>query len=183
MMQTKFKSFLLVAALVPAPLLMANAEGETGAQAARSQRPAGALPRYSARQFFDTTAFSIAPGGEYAFSRDGRQLLIGSDEGGVFNALALPLTGNGKPVRLTGSTNNAVFPISYFPNDERILYTSDQGGNELNHIYVRMPDGTSNDLTPGEKVKAEFRRLERRRTQLLRREQRARSALLRRLRL
>jgi dipeptidyl aminopeptidase/acylaminoacyl peptidase len=156
MMQTKFKSFLLVAALVPAPLLMANAEGETGAQAARSQRPAGALPRYSARQFFDTTAFSIAPGGEYAFSRDGRQLLIGSDEGGVFNALALPLTGNGKPVRLTGSTNNAVFPISYFPNDERILYTSDQGGNELNHIYVRMPDGTSNDLTPGEKVKANF---------------------------
>jgi len=147
---------LAAAALVPAPLLVAHAQQPSGQQASNSQRPASALPRYSARQFFDTTAYSIAPGGEYAFSRDGHHLLIASDEGGVFNAMALPLTGEAKPVRLTNSMDNAVFAVSYFPSDDRILYTSDQGGNELNHLFVRLPDGTGRDLTPGQRVKANF---------------------------
>src|SRR3546814_9114785 len=30
------------------------------------------------------------------------------------------------------------------------------GGNELDHLYVREVDGTTRDLTPGEKVKAGF---------------------------
>ena len=37
-----------------------------------------------------------------------------------------------------------------------MLYTADQGGNELNHIYVRETDGTIHDLTPGGKLKANF---------------------------
>jgi dipeptidyl aminopeptidase/acylaminoacyl peptidase len=70
--------------------------------------------------------------------------------------MALPLTGGAAPTALTSSSGNAIFPISYFPNDARVLYTSDQGGNELNHLYVRLLDGTVRDLTPGEKVKANF---------------------------
>jgi hypothetical protein len=27
--------------------------------------------------------------------------------------------------------------IGFFPNDDRVLYTQDRGGNELAHIYVR----------------------------------------------
>ena len=46
--------------------------------------------------------------------------------------------------------------MGYFPHDERFLYTSDQGGNELNHLYVRELDGSVRDLTLGEKVKADF---------------------------
>ncbi len=46
--------------------------------------------------------------------------------------------------------------LSYFPNDERILYGGDKGGNELYHIYLREFDGTSRDLTPGEENRATF---------------------------
>ena len=113
------------------------------------------LPRYSAREFFETTAYSLAGSGRYAFSPDGRSLLISSDRSGVFNAYRLPVAG-GEPVALTNSPDNATFAISFFPNDERILVTSDRGGNELNHLYVRQPDGTLRDLTPGDRLKAQF---------------------------
>jgi dipeptidyl aminopeptidase/acylaminoacyl peptidase len=46
--------------------------------------------------------------------------------------------------------------VSYFPADDRLLYRSDEGGNELTHIYVRETDGTTKDLTPGTKLKAGF---------------------------
>jgi dipeptidyl aminopeptidase/acylaminoacyl peptidase len=46
--------------------------------------------------------------------------------------------------------------VSYFPSDTRFLYTRDQGGNELNHLYVREKDGSERDLTPGDKLKADF---------------------------
>ena len=45
---------------------------------------------------------------------------------------------------------------SSFPSDGRILYTSDEGGNELSHVYVRAEDGTTKDLTPGKKLNASF---------------------------
>ena len=57
---------------------------------------------------------------------------------------------------MTTSTTDSTYAVAYFPNDERILFTRDQGGNELNHLYVRTPDGQERDLTPGEKLKASF---------------------------
>ncbi len=46
--------------------------------------------------------------------------------------------------------------MSYFPNDDRFLFTHDQGGNELHHLFVQTPAGETKDLTPGEKLKAAF---------------------------
>ena len=40
--------------------------------------------------------------------------------------------------------------ISYFPADDRILYSADQGGNEMHKIYVLETDGTVRNLTPDE---------------------------------
>ena len=37
---------------------------------------------------------------------------------------------------------------------QSVLYTSDQGGNELNHVYVQDADSNVTDLTPGEGLKA-----------------------------
>lgn len=126
------------------------------AQPAPSAMPNTARPaRYSAQQFFETTSFGMASPDGIAFSRDGRNLLISSDRSGVFNVYALPLAG-GDPVQITRSTTNATTALSYFPNDDRILFTADQGGNELNHIYVRLSDGTERDLTPGERLRAMF---------------------------
>src|SRR5262249_45915649 len=51
---------------------------------------------------------------------------------------------------------SAIMGIGYFPNDDRILYTKDEGGNELNHVFVRETDGKIRDLTPGKNLKAMF---------------------------
>ena len=116
---------------------------------------AEARPTYTAAQFFETTSYGMATAGGHAFSPDGGHILISSDRSGVFNVYALPLAG-GDPVPLTTSTDNATYALSYFPNDGRVLFTADQGGNELNHVYVRNEDGTVTDLTPGDSLKAGF---------------------------
>ena len=112
-------------------------------------------PTYSAEAFFETTAFGMASSAGHAFSPDGRSILISSDASGVFNAYALSIEG-GAPVPLTNSTTNATFAVSYFPRDERVLVSADQGGNELNHLYVRERDGTLRDITQGDNLKASF---------------------------
>ncbi|HEX8900156.1 S9 family peptidase [Vitreimonas sp.] len=116
-----------------------------------------ALPHqtYSAQTFFQTTSYSMAASAGLGFSPDGRRILIANDSSGVFNAYALSIEG-GAPQQLTQSPDNATFAVSYFPNDERILVGADQGGNELDHLYVRERDGTLRDLTPGDNVKADF---------------------------
>ncbi|HEY0558331.1 MAG TPA: S9 family peptidase [Thermoanaerobaculia bacterium] len=118
--------------------------------------------QYTFEQLFATRSYvglphPAEPRGNYpdSFSPDGRKILVSSDRTGVFNAFAIPIDG-GEPVQLTDSKTNAIQIIGYFPRDERFLYTSDQGGDEQDHIYVRSPDGQVRDLTPGEKLKAEF---------------------------
>lgn len=146
------------AALLAATCLTLGVASAASAQAQAAQaaaQPSGQAARYTARQFFETTSFGMASPRGVAFSRDGRNLLISSDRSGVFNVYALPLAG-GEPVQITRSTTNATQALSYFPNDDRILFTADQGGNELNHVYVRLPDGTDRDLTPGERHRAMF---------------------------
>jgi len=113
------------------------------------------VPKYSAEAFFATTSFRMVGGSGHAFSPDGSALLVSSDETGVFNAYRLPVDGS-PATPLTSSEDNAVFAVSWFPHDERILYTFDGGGNELNHVVVRELDGSIRDLTPGESVKAQF---------------------------
>jgi dipeptidyl aminopeptidase/acylaminoacyl peptidase len=106
--------------------------------------------QYTIAQFLANTTY-----GGSSFSPDNKKILVGSNQTGVFNVFAFPLDG-GKPVQLTDSKVSAIQGLGYFPKDERFLYTSDQGGNEKNHIYVQSPDGKSRDLTPGENLKADF---------------------------
>lgn len=150
-MRIRVGAFLLAIATMLGPLLSHGARAAQTAPAAARAAPV----HYSARQFFDTTSYGMVPSAGLAFSRDGRSLLIHSDRSGVFNVYALPLAG-GDPVQVTRSTDNATFAASYFPADDRILYTADQGGNELNHLYVRQADGAVRDLTPGQNLKAQF---------------------------
>jgi dipeptidyl aminopeptidase/acylaminoacyl peptidase len=116
----------------------------------RARPVAKTVPQYSIEQFLATTGFRGA-----SFSHDGSRILVSSDQTGVFNAFAVPVAG-GAPVQLTHSTTESVWVQSYFRRDGRFLYLSDQGGNELTHLYVREEDGTVTDLTPGENLKAEF---------------------------
>jgi Tol biopolymer transport system component len=123
--------------------------------AAEEVAAAPAHKTYDAKAFFDTTAVSMSDATPYAFSPDGANLLLATDRSGVYNAAALPIAG-GDPTALTQSTTSAVFAISYFPTDDRVLVSQDGGGDELAHIYVRAADGTLKDLTPGDKHRAQF---------------------------
>jgi Tol biopolymer transport system component len=129
-------AFAASLALDPAPLWSQPA-----------QRPS---KQYTIEQFMATTSVNGA-----SFSPDETKILFSSNESGVFNAYTVPVAG-GKPTALTRSTTDSTFGVSYFPKDERVLFTRDQVGNELNHLYVRESDGQERDLTPGEKLKAIF---------------------------
>lgn len=93
--------------------------------------------------------------GGISWSPDDSKLIFTSNRTGITNIYVMPATG-GAATPLTNSVKETVNAIGYFPNDERILFSSDQGGNELAHIYVRERDGTTRDVTPGAKHVARF---------------------------
>ena len=70
---------------------------------------ARSVPQYTIEDFLETTSISGA-----SFSPDETKILVSSDESGVFNAYAIPVDG-GEPVRLTDSSDNSIFAVSYFP--------------------------------------------------------------------
>lgn len=90
-----------------------------------------------------------------SFSPDKSKILVSSDDSGVYNAQAIPVNQEAPEV-LTDSTTDSVFAEAYFPQDERFLFRSDQGGDELDHLYAQELDGSVQDLTPGEGFKADL---------------------------
>tara|TARA_B100000953_G_C18019826_1_gene420292 strand:+ start:137 stop:2011 length:1875 start_codon:yes stop_codon:yes gene_type:complete len=105
---------------------------------------------YSIEEFMNTTSY-----GGSSFSYDEKSLLIRSNQTGINNAFEISLD-SFDITQLTFSDSNNIYPISYFPKDNRFLFRSDQGGNEIWHIYVNNLDGTAVDLTPGEKARSAF---------------------------
>lgn len=139
-------AFLLVLALS-----IGCAAGSPSTRQASSPPPTALSPQqYTMEDFYANTSYTGA-----SWSRDRSRILVSSNATGIWNVYAIPAAG-GAPVPLTQSTNQSIFASSYFPSDDRILYSSDEGGNELTHVYVRNPDGTTRDLTPGTKLKASF---------------------------
>ncbi len=106
--------------------------------------------KYTIEQFLNTVAITGS-----SFSSDETEILFSSDRSGVFNAYSIPVSG-GEEKQLTRSTANSIFAISFFPEDRRFLYRSDQGGNEIYHIYLMDENGSSTDLTPYEGARAVF---------------------------
>ena len=107
-------------------------------------------PSYTIEQLMAADSF-----GRLSLSPDNSKLLTTSNRTGVANLFVIPVKG-GPARQLTFSTKETIGAIGYFPHDERILYSSDQGGNELSHIYVRELDGSVRDVTPGTKHVARF---------------------------
>ena len=121
--------------------------------AAQQRKPVGAsrsVKEYTIEQFMDT----VRVGGS-SFSADEKSILFHSNKTGIFNVYSVPVAG-GAQTQLTNSTKESTYAVSYFPTDARILYTYDRGGNENSHLYLRELNGSERDLTPGDKVKANF---------------------------
>ncbi|UCE70196.1 MAG: S9 family peptidase [Flavobacteriaceae bacterium] len=91
-----------------------------------------------------------------SFSPDKSKLLVHSNRSGIYNLYTVPAAGGEfKPV--TASDSSSVFAISYFPEDERILFRMDNNGDEIYHIYLLDEGGTHKDLTPWEGARSLFR--------------------------
>ncbi len=111
--------------------------------------------QYSAEQFFQTTGYRMGGSGPYAFSGVNGDLIVSSDETGVYNAYRLNVE-SGQMAVLTKSSDRGVYVDSWFPNDDRFIYQQDGNGDELTHVFAMSPAGVSKDLTPGEGHKAGF---------------------------
>ena len=118
--------------------------------AAAAAQPARPAKQYTIEQFLNTTSISGA-----SFSADESRILFSSNKTGIWNIYTVSVTG-GEWTAVTKSTTDSTYSVSFFPKDDRILFTRDQGGNELNHLYVLTKDGQERDLTPGAKLKATF---------------------------
>lgn len=136
---------LLLIVLVPAAVLAQGHKAKHEKSGAARQ-----VKQYSIEQFLDTTKINGS-----SFSSDDKSILFSSNKTGIFNVYSILVSG-GEPKQLTHSTTESTFAISYFPDDSRVLFTHDQGGNENNHIYLLDADGKERDLTPGDKLKAQF---------------------------
>ncbi|MDQ3184954.1 MAG: S9 family peptidase, partial [Pseudomonadota bacterium] len=90
-----------------------------------------------------------------SFSANEKHILFSSNASGIFNAYTLPVDG-GPSEPLTRSVVDSTFSVSFFPHDDRVLFTRDRGGDENNHLFLREMDGTEKDLTPGTGLKAQF---------------------------
>jgi dipeptidyl aminopeptidase/acylaminoacyl peptidase len=106
--------------------------------------------RYTIEQFMATTSVMGA-----SFSADEKRILFSSNATGIFNAYTLPVEG-GVPESLTQSTVDSTFSVSFFPHDDRVLFMRDRGGDEDYHLFLLGMDGVESDLTPGEKLRAQF---------------------------
>ncbi|QPL44030.1 S9 family peptidase [Pseudoalteromonas sp. A41-2] len=114
-----------------------------------SQQQEHTIKQYDAETFFDTTSIMGS-----SFSPKGDKILVSSDESGIYSLYEIDIKTANK-TRLT-NFEDSTYAVRYFPNDERVLFTKDSGGNERYHIYVRETDGTVKDLTPGNETRASF---------------------------
>jgi dipeptidyl aminopeptidase/acylaminoacyl peptidase len=136
-------------ALALALIIPVLAASESPATAGGPRDGARPSKRYTIEQFLATTTV-----GGPSFSPDGSAVLFTSDASGLPNVHAVPSDGGPSEPR-TRSSTESTYAVSYFPKDDRILYTHDQGGNENDHLYVLTASG-ERDLTPGAKLKATF---------------------------
>ena len=108
------------------------------------------VKQYTIEQFYANTRF-----GGGVFSPDESKLLVNSDESGIFNLYEITIAdGTKKPI--TSSDKESYFAVDYVPGTQSLIYNADKGGNEIDHLYLLDPDGTTRDLTPGEQEKANF---------------------------
>ncbi len=107
------------------------------------------IQQYSIAQFMDNeNAFANG------YSSDKSKILMTSNRSGIFNMYTT--TANGVDLTpITKSDSASIYGISYFPEDDRILFRMDGNGDEIYKIY--MKDGEEiKALTPIKEVRALF---------------------------
>jgi len=86
--------------------------------------------------------------GAAGFSSDESKILVDNNTSGIFNVYELNVADTAMSP-LTASKKESFFAVDYLPGSSKFIYSSDQGGNENAHLYLRdKGDTTAKDLTP-----------------------------------
>lgn len=102
-----------------------------------------AIKQYSADQLYNNEN-----NGGIAFNSDESKVLVNSNKTGIENLYALSISDTSMQP-LTRSVKESLYGIGYLPGTESYLYSSDQGGNENDHIFFKKPGSDSAvDITP-----------------------------------
>ncbi|MGB3852593.1 MAG: alpha/beta fold hydrolase [Tunicatimonas sp.] len=117
---------------------------------ASSEPTVQAPPQYSIEQFYENVSLG---GGSFSPNED--KLLISSNESGIYNLYEIDIA-SGEKKTLTNSTQESYFAESYFPNDDRFVFSFDEGGDENYTIQMMSADGEAKELTPGDSVSNQF---------------------------
>ncbi|HMH34059.1 MAG TPA: S9 family peptidase [Puia sp.] len=101
------------------------------------------IKQYSIEQLYDNKA--IYP---VAFNADESKLQVEANVSGIYNLYEIN-TSDTAMLPLTHSTKESIFGVDYLPGTNNYVYSSDQGGNENSHLYLKKEGDTSaRDLTP-----------------------------------
>ena len=106
--------------------------------------------QYSIEQFMKTVRMS-----GISFSHDEKAILVTSNRSGVSNAYSIPIA-VGSARQMTFSADESIRAISYFPQDKRIVYVRDRGGNENRAMCIAEEDGQEVEITKGARLKSGF---------------------------
>ena len=90
-----------------------------------------------------------------SFSADKSKVLITSNRSGIYNLYTIEIA-DASYEAITESDSASAFGISYFPNDDRMLFRMDGNGDEIYHLFVRELNGTVKELTPDPGARAIF---------------------------
>ena len=108
------------------------------------------LKVYGIEDFFDNGSIS----GGY-FSTNEEKIIFSSNQSGIFNVYEANIQ-TGKINQLTASNKESFFVRAYVPDGNDFIYSADNGGNEINHLFLKKEDDTVIDLTPSENEKSVF---------------------------
>ncbi len=82
------------------------------------------------------------------YNKDESKILVTSNKTGIFNVNELSIS-DSSIMPLTHSITESNYAVDYLPNTDKVLLTSDQGGDENDHIYLmNSGDTMKKDLTP-----------------------------------
>ncbi len=131
----------------PPPTATATADAPPAKPAPRAD--ASLLPR---AMFFgnpDKTHPRLSP--------DGKHIAYLAPEGGVMNVWVAPAGDPGAAKAVTHEKERGIRRFFWAFNNKEIIYPQDKGGNEDFHVMITdVGAGTTRDLTPMEKVRAEI---------------------------
>jgi len=108
------------------------------------------IAQYSIEQFMDNESANAN-----GFSADKSKVLITSNRSGINNLYSIPTTG-GELTPITQSDSSSIYGVSYFPEDDRILFSMDGNGDEIFKLFVK-DENSVKALTPLKGVRTSFR--------------------------